>query len=279
MTLLSNGLSRPLPPRGIPGGKVSIAMPLWLDRLLNPLPHLQQAMRKRRFKRQMRDYEKYKKYCAVNTALWKEAGERAQEKRRAEQEEHRLELSAWRHRKELLDDASPPVNDMMLRAYQLEYVQPSPGDIERSESKEQRTFDQIQSRFVQLPAEIRLQIYEAAFGDRTVHLFYGFWPGNWRGGQTWRIGKSDGFYFSESASVSNMRANPQTLPNQWHFFHSICPQNERFAPAIGDYWLDDGAAHQHCIYKARSNEGFVSQEPYGMETLGVMGALRSCRLM
>jgi hypothetical protein len=129
------------------------------------------------------------------------------------------------------------------------------------------TNEQQQSSFMQMPAELRVTIYRALCAYRTIHLWYGFWPGNWRGGRT---------RLDSSRSIYHKRAKTD-LPNQWNFYHSICPREERFAPAAMHWHWKWAPNHGHskCDYITAAN----SVEPYETETLHVMPLLFTCRRM
>src|SRR5689334_15853685 len=79
---------------------------------------------------------------------------------------------------EKTDIEKPPYLEPRVR--DLEYPLATPSMIG---SILQQTFEQEQSRFMCLPAELRLAIYEVLFGYQNIHLYFGYWPGELRGGR------------------------------------------------------------------------------------------------
>jgi hypothetical protein len=181
----------------------------------------------------------------------------AEESRRLER--NRVQTQSWMHRIELLNESRMPFNPQRKR--DLEYPLPL------SASPMQQTFEQQQSSFVQLPAELRLQIYRYLFSGRTINLYVGFWAGDWRGGRLGNVWQSDG------------RLSKQNLPNQWHFYHSICLNDERYAP-VAPHWHCKSikSLHKKCFYVLYPQVSTCqSFEPCEPQKIGAMSLLLSCR--
>ena len=185
------------------------------------------------------------------------------------------ERESWKHREELLDINHPPLN-LLPRIRDLECPLLSPAKLD---GRLQQTFEQEQSEFFQLPVELRLEIYGNLFAHRTIHLHGGFFPGDWRGG---RIRRKSFFadIKTEEQKAEVQGLSLRSLPNQWHFFHSTCSENRRFAPRCADWqytlsWQDAG--HRQCVYRAKSSSGLWSCEPFQTESVGAISLLLTCR--
>jgi hypothetical protein len=199
-------------------------------------------------------------------------------RRKGKDDEYDERPRPWKHRKELLDVNRPPLN-LLPRVRDLEYPLISPAMIGE---QLQQTFEQEQSAFIQLPWDIRDQIYDYLFTNRTIHIHCGFWPGDWRGGRTARDGAYATGHPWQDFEPEIQKLKVQTLPNQWHFFHSICRNDQRFAPKAPQWHCnilrsDAGTYHNQSLYVVSSTANFRSFEPYDPTTLGVMPLLLSCR--
>ncbi|KAF2669761.1 hypothetical protein BT63DRAFT_423750 [Microthyrium microscopicum] len=163
-----------------------------------------------------------------------------------------------RRRKELRDRSRPPFMPLErpLRS------QSADGSWMSSSMSEQ-----TQSKFMQEPAEVRLAIYAELLAERTVHLWYGFWPGNWRGGR-----------ISMKSGKTLLKTRRRTdLPDQWNFYHSVCTGGGHYAP-VAKHWhwvWSRHRAHSKCAYGPARH----ISEPYNTETLLVMPFLLTCKKM
>lgn len=180
-------------------------------------------------------------------------------------------LISWTHREELTDIRYPPIN-ILPRCRDLESPLKAPVSIR---GIPQVTFDQLQSHLGRLPVELRLAIYNELFPHRVVHLHCGYYPGDWRGGRTT---ESDWRKRNSNELLAQLRI--QNLPSQWHFYHSMCPENRTYASSCAYWhWTEDGHdSHERCIYHVHGQNG-TSEEPIDVQTLGGMGLLLSCRKM
>lgn len=200
------------------------------------------------------------------------------EERKAQREKNRAKLNSWTHREELIDINFPPLN-ILPRIRDLKYPLSSPVMVG---NKLQHSSDQMQSKFFRLPTEIRLKIYKEYMGNHTVHLHCGYFPGDWRGG---RPVDRDAYLESPSRDrlkreLEQERLKIQNLPEQWHFFHSVCSGGHNYAPVCDDWhcvrsW--EKKKHLQCLYSIRNDEGYISREPFDVTTLGVMPLLLTCR--
>lgn len=129
----------------------------------------------------------------------------------------------------------------------------------------QQTCEQTQSGFMSLPYEMRLAIYDVLFGNKNIHLFFGYWPGTWKGGRI-----EDHFYTFWN------RKEMGELPDRWNFFHSICSTEHRYAPPA-EHWHcvpSNTRPQRECSYVTRLG----SHEPYHKDlTIGVIPMLLTCR--
>jgi hypothetical protein len=182
---------------------------------------------------------------------------------------HKREQEYRKQRRKELQDPNKPPYLATTRLRTLEYAV---GNHSVHDPVGQKTFGQEQSALMQLPAELRISIFEAFCGNQIIHLWFGFWPGNWRGGRV----SSDNSDFLWS--LPGQKRTSKDFPNQWNFFHSICPYDASYSPAI---------SHWHCRYFVRTERdthrlcayvnGAKSFEPYDARTIGVLPILLTCR--